>query len=357
MHVAILHFRAVLALMSAPWSRPPVNTFVRPVHESLSVMAQSEDDLLVQLAWLYYVGNLNQEEIALRLGVSRFKITRLLGRAREIGVVRISIDHATVATLELGEAVARRFGLIECLVTPPLGRLDDRGSEEAAARRAVGIAAAAFLGRRLEETERLVVGLAWGRTIAALVDAMPMMRKAEARFVSLMGSLSRTARTNPFDCVQALAQRCGGEAYLLPAPFIADSEADYDVIMSQKLVQESLSLARQSDLIVASFGDASKNSFISTYDLVHPAEIEQLTRDGAVADMLGKFFDVRGGIVESALNRRTPGIAVEDMREREIVLLGAGVAKADALVALLRSGLVNRLIVDGDLAEALQARL
>lgn len=319
-------------------------------------MAQSEDDLLVRLAWLYYVANLNQEEIAVRLGVSRFKIARLLGRAREIGVVRISIDHATVATLELGEAIARRFSLIECLVTPPFGPLPDGAAEAGAARRAVGIAAAGFLGRRLEESERLVVGLAWGRTIAALVDAMPTMRKAEARFVSLMGSLSRTARTNPFDCAQALAQRCGGEAYLLPAPFIADSEADYDVIMSQKLVQESLALARQSDLIVASFGDASENSFISTHDLVHPAEIEQLGRDGAVADMLGKFFDVDGAVIDSPLNRRTPGISVGDMREREIVLLGAGLAKAGALLALLRSGLVDRLIVDGDLAEAIAER-
>ena len=318
-------------------------------------MAQSEEDLLVQLAWLYYVANLNQEEIAARLGVSRFKINRLLARARETGIVRISIDHATVATLELGEAIARRFGLIECIVTPATGPLGDPASEEAAARRAVGIAAAAFLTRRLEEADRLVVGLAWGRTIAALGEAMPSLKKAEARFVSLMGSLSRTARTNPFDCVQALAQRCGGEAYLLPAPFIADSEADYDVIMSQKLVQESLALARQSDLIVASFGDASENSFISTYDLVHREEIEQLTRDGAVADMLGKFFDREGRIVDSPLNRRTPGIGADDMRAREIVLLGAGRGKGEALAALLRSGLVTRLIVDGDLAEAVAA--
>ncbi len=317
-------------------------------------MAQSEEDLLVQLAWLYYVANLNQEEIAQRLGVSRFKITRLLARARETGIVRISIDHATVATLELGEAIARRFGLIECIVTPAMGGLADRAAEETSARRAVGIAAATFLTRRLEEAVQLVVGLAWGRTIAAMVDAMPTLKLAEARFVSLMGSLSRTARTNPFDCAQALAQRCGGEAYLLPAPFIADSEADYEVIMSQKLVQESLALARRSDIIVASFGDASENSFISTHDLVHRGEIEQLGRDGAVADMLGKFFAEDGRIVESPLNRRTPGIAVDDMRAREIVLLGAGTAKAAALAALLRSGLVNRLIVDGDLAGALE---
>jgi DNA-binding transcriptional regulator LsrR (DeoR family) len=41
------------------------------------------------------------------------------------------------------------------------------------------------------------------------------------------------------------------------------------------------------------------------------------------------------------------------MAKHEIVLLAAGLAKAEAAEALLRSGLINRLIVDGDLATML----
>ena len=51
-----------------------------------------DDDLLVRLAWLYYVADRNQGEIAAQLRVSRFKITRLLARAREQGIVKIVID-------------------------------------------------------------------------------------------------------------------------------------------------------------------------------------------------------------------------------------------------------------------------
>jgi DNA-binding transcriptional regulator LsrR (DeoR family) len=327
-----------------------VNTFVQSLHERGS-MARSEDDLLVQLAWLYYVGNHNQEEIANRLGLSRFKINRLLARARETGVVRISIDHATVETLEQGALIANAFGLAECIVTPACGGSGDMALDEANARRAVGIAAAAIVARRLQAAETLTIGLAWGRTIAAMVDEMPKLSKPGTRIVSLMGSLSRTARTNSFDCVHALAQRIDGEGYLLPTPFIADSAADYDVIMSQRLVTETLELARSSDFIVASFGDASKNSFISEHNLLHADEIETLARAGAVADMLGKFFGADGEPVESPLNKRTPSISIDDMRKREIVVLAAGRSKATALVALLRSGLVNRLVLDGDLAE------
>ena len=56
--------------------------------------------------------------------------------------------------------------------------------------------------------------------------------------------------------------------------------------------------------------------------------------------------------MSSSLNRRAPSIPLDSIRDRELVLLGAGLAKRDALRAVLRSGIVNRLIVDGGLALA-----
>jgi DNA-binding transcriptional regulator LsrR (DeoR family) len=326
---------------------------VRSLHESLA-MSYNEEDLLVQLAWLYYVGNKNQEEIANQLGLSRFKINRMLARAREKGLVKIAIQHETAQSLDIAGKIQAAFGLGECIVTPALGGSDgDAEADEANARRAVGMAAAAFLERRLRVPGPVTIGLAWGRTIAAMVDELPKFSKTDLKIVSLMGALSRNARTNPFDCVHSLAQLCEGEAYILPAPFIADSEADYEVIMSQKLVQQALKLARSADFYIASFGDCSKQSFIYHHDLLHDDEIDQVINAGAVADMLGKFFDENGVLLDNALNRRTPSVSYEDIRSRDVVLLAAGVSKAKALVALLRSGTINRLIVDGDLAATL----
>lgn len=317
-------------------------------------MSDSEEDLLVQLAWLYYVAEKNQEEIADELGLSRFKINRMLAKAREKGLVKVTIQHETASTLDLAGKLQAAYGLDECIVTPGLGTgTTDVETQGARARRAVGIAAAAFLARRLSAPQPITVGLAWGRTIAAMVEELPKLSKPDLKVVSLMGSLSRNAKTNPFDCVQALAQHCGGEAYILPAPFITDSEADYDVIMGQKLVQQSLAMARSANLYVASFGDCAQHSFIYHHDLLHDYEKEEIVRAGAVADMLGKFFDADGSLLDNTVNRRTPSVSYEDMRSRDLVLLAAGVEKARALSAILRSGSVNRLIVDGDLALSL----
>lgn len=321
--------------------------------ETKEQIPDQEQQLLVRLAWLYYVGGHSQEEISKLLGLSRFKILRLLSKARETGIVKISIDHRSAETHHLADALVGRFSLIECIVTPPLGATSDSAADEARARHAVGISAAAFLTRRLQGPNPPIIGLAWGRTIAAMVDEMPKINRTDARFVSLMGSLSRTARTNPFEVVQKLAETCGGEAYILPAPFITDSEEDYQIIMAQKLVRETMALARKADFYIASFGDCSRSSFIHQHGLLRSEEIEEVINSGAVADMFGKFFNREGKLVPSKLNHRTPGISVEDMSNHDIVLLAAGMGKTRAAEALLRSGLIRRLIVDGDMASAL----
>jgi DNA-binding transcriptional regulator LsrR (DeoR family) len=316
----------------------------------LDLGRNGDDDLLVKVAWLYYVADRNQEQIAAQLGVSRFKINRLLSRAREQGIVKIFIDQHSTETLAVAERLMHAYDLTECIVTPPLD-VEAPDADEVA-RRAVGMAAASFLVRRLQGFDHVTIGLGWGRTIAAMVQAFPSMTKPNARFVSLMGSLSRTARSNPFDVVHTLAQACGGEAYLLPAPFIADTEADFDVLMSQTIVREALAIGAAADFSIASFGSCSRDSLAAQYGLLRESEIVELIGTGAVGDMLGKFFNERGELVPSSLNRRAPSIPLDSIRDRELVLLGAGLAKRDALRAVLWSGIVNRLIVDGNLALA-----
>ena len=52
-----------------------------------------QPDLLAQVASLYYEDRLTQDEIARRVGTSRSTISRMLGQAREIGVVEIVVHY------------------------------------------------------------------------------------------------------------------------------------------------------------------------------------------------------------------------------------------------------------------------
>ena len=48
-------------------------------------------DLIFNIAKLYYEDNLTQESISRRLNISKYKVHRLLKKAKEVGIVQINI--------------------------------------------------------------------------------------------------------------------------------------------------------------------------------------------------------------------------------------------------------------------------
>jgi len=308
-----------------------------------------ETDDLVQAAWLYHVGRMSQEEVSQRLGISRFKVLRMLAEARDLGLVRVSLEHETQGTLGLADRLCARFGLTEAQVAPmPSGLVD-----EAVARRAVGIVAGGFLGRIGRGEGPIAVGVGWGRTMAAMAHALTGLRNPDLCFISLMGSMARTAETSPFDVCTRLAALTGGSATFLPAPFLTDSEADCRVVLRQRLVRETLQAARAAPWAIISVGDCSPSGLLSLSGILTPDEEAALRAAGAVADSTGKFFCADGSLADTDLNRRAPSIGLDDLRATDVMLLAAGVSKTRATLALMRTGIVNRLIADEGLARAL----
>ena len=74
---------------------------------------------------------------------------------------------------------------------------------------------------------------------------------------------------------------------------------------------------------------------------------------GVVADTIGRLFDASGNLVEHPMCERMLAFSVNDLRGRDVVLLGAGLEKACAILALLRSKLIRGLIIDGDTASCM----
>ncbi len=311
------------------------------------MVGKGEVDEVLEVAWLYHVGQLSQEEVSRRLNVSRFRVVRLLAEARERGLVRVTVEHRTSTTLALAEQVATRWGLREVQVAPvPPGADDDH------ARRAVGIVAAGLLAR-LGSGGARTIGLGWGRTVAAMADALVGLRNPELRFVSLMGTMTRVSGTGPFDVTARLAAATGGTALVLPAPFLCDSEEDTQVILRQRLVRETLEVARAADHAIVSVGECNEKSLLVSGGILAKEDADALLASHARADTTGKFFQVNGRLAETDLNSRTPSIALHDLHRMDVTLLAAGRLKVLATQAVLQSGIVNRLVADSGLAWAL----
>jgi DNA-binding transcriptional regulator LsrR (DeoR family) len=321
-----------------------------------------DDELIGRVAWLYYISGLNQEETATRLGLHRSRVNRLLAEGRDRGLIQVTINHDLARDSEREQAIVREFDLDFCLATPETGivppRLDSRlaAVHSAAARRSVGMAGASFLRGKLE-AGAITVGLSWGRTIEQMALNLTMARNPKIRFVSLIGSLTRTAVANPFEVVQAFAVRTGGEVHFLPLPFIANSVEDRSVLMSQRMVLDAVEMARAADLYLISVGEMKETSVLRQQQIITADEMRSLREHGVVCDTLGAFFDAEGRIVNHPLGDLSLSVGVDTLRGRNVVLLAAGLEKTEAICALLRSGLVRGLIIDGDTAAQLVSML
>ena len=62
-----------------------------PLRRSRTAYDPDEDEPLVTAAIMYYEAERSQEHIARHLGVSRATVSRLLARARQLGIVQIQI--------------------------------------------------------------------------------------------------------------------------------------------------------------------------------------------------------------------------------------------------------------------------
>ncbi|MGX9848547.1 sugar-binding transcriptional regulator [Limimaricola litoreus] len=307
-----------------------------------------DESLAIRAAWLHYAGGLTQAEVAERIGVSPVKAHRLVNWAAQNGAVKVSVVGEIADCARLEAQLTGRFGLRGCEVVPDLG-------EPGLPLRALGPAGAAFLQREIAQHPGGVIGIGHGRTLAAAVESMPPFDAMGSRFVSLLGGLARNYAANPHDVMHRLAGRSGAEAYVLPLPFFANSSADRDVLLAQSGVREVFDMAAQADLMLVGIGTTEPDAQLVASRMIRAEEIREVTRGGAVGEILGHFLDAEGRPVATGLSARTVAPALEVLRSRRVVALAGGPDKVAAIAAVLRGGWLDGLITDEATAQALAA--
>ncbi len=300
-----------------------------------------DHSLSTRAAWLSYIGGYTQGEIAKRLNVSTTKVHRLIGQADKAGLIKVFIEGVPVECLELEDFLADRFNLQSCHVAPVLGDHDREDDEFSAA----GAAAARFLYEELEQSQATLIGVGKGRSLAAMVEGLPHIKRPGHKFVSVSGSLTRNLSANPFDVVHRLVEKTGGEGYFLPVPYITSSAAEKNQLMAQKSVQDVLGLARQATTYFIGIGSTGKDAHVRQVGMVTPDEWEELQKCRSVGDVMGSFVDAGGRPVNASVNGQTLGLSLDDLRGKKVVAVVGGAGKGDAVAAALKTGVITDLIV------------
>ena len=76
------------------------------------------EQVRTRVAWLYYLENLTQAEIAQRLGLTRARVNRTLGECRESGLVRITLNSRFESCVALEQRLVGQGMLCEATIIP-----------------------------------------------------------------------------------------------------------------------------------------------------------------------------------------------------------------------------------------------
>ena len=298
------------------------------------------DDLIAEVATLYYRSRLDQEEIARRVGVSRSTVSRMLSEALESGVVEIRIRGSLPLAEELQRDLVRKFGLRDALVLDANGRRVDTLDR-------IGRLAARYLDTTLSDGD--VLAISWGTGVRAVADGLEPKVPRNVEVIQMLGGAgSRNLDVDGTELARRLAGLLGGRCRYLNVPLVVDDEEVAAGLLRQRGVRETLAAAAQADLAIVGIGALvpSVSSMLRAGHLTR-RDITELRRSGAVGDVCGHLFTVDGALVDAEIARRIVAVGVAALRRiPRVVGIAVGTEKVEAILGAMRSGLVNVLATD-----------
>jgi DNA-binding transcriptional regulator LsrR (DeoR family) len=299
-----------------PWQTP------RP-----DELKDAELDIIADIAGLYYADQVTQEELSHKFGMSRAKIGRLLKRAREEGIVEITVRPHPGVAAKIEQEFIQRFGIERLIVA-----VDHRDQDTQ--RVALASLVAAHLNRQLRDGMIVAVGM--GRNIGAVADGLVSPNQRAVTFVSAIGGSLRAGEfMNPDHICRRLAARFGGESETLYAPALVENET----------VRQTLDRARRADIALIGVGDLSEDSNMVRMGWFTPKEVTEARLSGTIGDMMGyDFFDIQGRPSSLGMQGRIIGLTTPELRRiPNVIAVASENTKAAGILGALRTNTINTL--------------
>jgi len=314
------------------------------------VLLNSEQHrLLYKIAQSYYFDGLTQQQIARRLGLSRSKISRLLQQGQNSGVININLVPPPNGMADLERELEWKYGLEEAVVVS----VSDFKNLTTVARE-LGPFAAECLIRSIHGDE--IVGITWGTTMLALVDALPFKFWSKVTIVQIMGGLGPVGEMeHSTELVQRAAQRLNARLRLLPAPGIVSSREAAFALRADKQISETLALAARADIVLVGLGVPLPDAILLRDGNIITQEDLKMVKDaGGVGDIALRYIDSYGRPLNLELNERIIGLTLEQIKAiPRVIGVAGGEAKYKLIRAALRGKLLNVLVTDHVTAKTL----
>ena len=296
---------------------------------------------LIEVSRLYYEQELTQTEIGRRLNLSRSTISRLLRRARDAGIVTITVNYEVLRDQALEDKMRAAFALREARV------LRSQGFSFDSIRNGLGKLGANLLDDYL--TDCATLGVSYGRSLASAVEQVRAQQCDGLTVVPIIGALgSDNPLIEGIDLTRQLAAKLGAKYRYLHAPLLVEDRRTRDLFLQEPTVNDVIQIAAHANVVLIGIGSLqAQSSGIIWTGYITRKERDWLDNIGVVGHMCAQFFDVHGEALDISVNHRSISIGLETLRHIDNVIAIAGTTdKASAILGALNGGYINSLVTD-----------
>lgn len=304
-------------------------------------MTESTRTELARVARRYFLDGVSKVKIADELGVSRFKVARMIDEALDSGVVTITIHESGGVDAALSARLAEHLDLTSCAVVEGRTQIEQLRSD-------VGGAAAQLLTDVVREGD--VLGVTWGRTLTAMTENLQDLPPITV--VQLTGTVGSNLSDSPVEVIRRVSARARGDAHAIFSPLVFDDAATAQTIRRQPNIARAIVLFDDVDVAVLAIGswDPPISQLRAT---LSEEDLEQLHAQGVIAEVAGILVTEDAKLLPDFADRCISISATQLARVPRKIAVAAEEEKAVAVHAVVRTGLITDLVTDVRCAKAL----
>lgn len=308
---------------------------------------RSEYAIMSQVAHMYYNLNMLQPEIAKKLYFSRSKVSRILKRARELGIVEINVRAVPGRSLPLEKRVEAIYDLKDSVVIENFKGYERSESQDLDA---VTNYAALYMSELFRD--QTIVGLTRGRTVDKVVAQLRKIHDCDLEVVQLMGSSTNTYMSSESrELVNRVISTFSASAHFLNAPLYVDDVYAKEILLKDANLQSVFQMMKRCKIILTGLGDLGNipEGKEGWYGYMTKEHIEELINKGAVGSICAQYYDINGKLINCEWNKKCIAMPFEDIiKNKTTVVVASGENKVAAIKGALRGGLINVLITDAE---------
>jgi DNA-binding transcriptional regulator LsrR (DeoR family) len=308
----------------------------------MSTVEHENARLMTKVARLYHEQGLSQPNISSRLHISQSRVSRLLSKATEVGIVRTTVVNTAGVYSELEDLLEKKYGVSEIVIV-------DTAEGEEQLLKGLGSAAAHYLESTLTGGDKIGIS-SWSASLLSTVEAMrPKVSKVADEVVQVIGGVGESnAQALAVRLAGRLAEVTGARVSYLPAPGLVNTPEAARALFANQNIADVLKSVDDLTLLLVGIGSIEPSKLLKeSGNSLSEKERKELAKLGAVGDVCMRYFDENGKVLKTNLDKRIIGIQASQLKKipRRVAVAG-GSRKFKAIKAALEGGWVNVLITD-----------